>query len=217
MPALLMCRPDCGWARGCSTCRASAARWSPSCRRCLTRRTWRCTSRCAPAAGVATAPGTDAAPPWSAVLLRQWHIPGLCGTIPWHLADLSRTCRLRSPPQSCAPTCGWRPRLTTRSRCVVHVRRAGRLSQLRRYSLHCANATHAAQAGLTWSKSRHLADPTALHRLQVYLMMDLLQPIQYARAECCAWPAMFDAAEVGLLALERCRVSTRNHDVPEDP
>lgn len=38
-------------------------------------------------------------------------------------------------------------------------------------------------------------------------MMDLLQPIQYARAECCAWPAMFDAAEVGLLALEQCRNS----------
>lgn len=40
---------------------------------------------------------------------------------------------------------------------------------------------------------------------QVYLMMDLLQPIQYARAECCAWPAMFDASELGLVAVERCR------------
>lgn len=45
---LSTCRPDCGLAHGCSTCRASAARWSPSCRRCLTRRTWRCTNRCRP-------------------------------------------------------------------------------------------------------------------------------------------------------------------------
>ncbi len=41
--------------------------------------------------------------------------------------------------------------------------------------------------------------------LQVYLMRELLQPIQYARAEVCAFPAMHDGIKVGELALARCR------------
>lgn len=57
----------------------------------------------------------------------------------------------------------------------------------------------------------------AVRRPQVYLITDLLQPIQYARAECRAWPAMFDAAEVGLLALEQCRNSARPQEAPEAP